>query len=81
MSRSFKHTPGFTDQQRGGSGAYKRQSNKKTRCDEALPNGSTFKRNGLSWDICENKFLCFNRAERESWDLFEENREYRMWIK
>lgn len=71
MSRSYKKTPGFTDQQKSGRRAkyMKRLSNKRVRqfpVEEYLPNGRFHRKHFLNpWDICDYKFLFFSDKEIE----------------
>lgn len=69
MSRSYKKTPGFTDQQKSGRRAkyMKRLSNKRVRqfpVGDLLPNGKFHRKHFVNpWDICDYKFLFFSKED------------------
>lgn len=70
MSRSYKKTPGFTDQQRNSSTSkvLKRLSNKRVRqfdVEDHLPNGKAYRKFLDPWDICDWKLLYFSDKELE----------------
>jgi len=58
MSRSYK-APWFTDSTHGSLRRkyFKRYSNKRAR-KRKLPNGNKYRRNGLTYDICDYRFYC-----------------------
>ena len=63
MSRSYKHTPGWTD----GGTPYrkwaKRQANKIVRKAKVVHNGSAYKKLYCSYDICDYKFIYYSKKE------------------
>lgn len=68
MSRTFKKTPGFTDQQRNSKTPkfFKRVANKKVRkvdTDFRIPNGKTYRYFHSYYDICDWKFLVFSEND------------------
>jgi len=56
MSKSFRHFPLLSDQQRHNKCAsfFKRTSNKWVRHHD-VPNGCSYKKNGFTYDICDYK--------------------------
>ena len=52
MSRSFKHSPVAKLK---NNQHYKRLSNKRTRINNELSNRNAYKKNHLTWDICDYK--------------------------
>jgi len=70
MSRSYKKTPGFTDYSKRKR-FYKRYSCKLNRKDWTLPSGNAYKKNGLSWSICDWKFLFHTQSELD--EVVEKN--------
>lgn len=66
MSRSYKKTPGWTDQQRSKvSKWHKRQANRRVRHASVVPRGGGYKKYYCSWIICDFKFLFYSKKEFE----------------
>lgn len=64
MSRSYKKNPGYTDDGPKRKKFYKRYSNKKTRKNWNLPlKGNSHKKNGLSYDIVDWRFIYFRESD------------------
>jgi len=65
MSRSYKKTPGWTDQGQGKRRKYyKRLANKIVRKTKFSQNGGWYKKtNGLAYDICDHKFLYYSQQD------------------
>jgi len=77
MSRSFKRTPGFTDQQRRPrtSKWFKRQANKKVRKMSPtflIPDGKSYRMFYNPYDICDWKFLAFTPDAEEHFLRYEQ---------
>lgn len=55
MSRLYRHNPVLTDKQGHNTRArsFKRISSKKTRRTPDLPNGNGYRKNGLTYSICD----------------------------
>lgn len=89
MSRSFKKYPGFTDDGPKRKRFYKRYSNKIARKNWNLPlKGNGHKKNGLSYDIVDWKFIYFRESDYEhySWrtgklEVVPKNERYKMRMK
>lgn len=70
MSRSYKKTPGFTDQQRHSKtpSFFKQQANKKVRkFDGMIPNGKAYRKLYEPYEICDWKFLHYSDQELHDW--------------
>ncbi|MFW6047250.1 MAG: hypothetical protein ACOCP4_05640 [Candidatus Woesearchaeota archaeon] len=70
MSRSYKKTPGHTDQQRNSKTPkfFKRKANKKVRKFKGeLPEGKVYRKLYNPYDICDWKFLAYDEKEIDSW--------------
>lgn len=63
MARSYKTVPGWTDNGLHRRFA-KRQANKRIRQTPDVPNGRAFRKISETWDICDYRFLHFERALR-----------------
>lgn len=64
MSRSFKHTPGYTCGYGTRSRSfYKKISNRVNRRKRLELESTDLKRNGFAYDICDYKFLYFTRQD------------------
>ena len=63
MSRSYRHNPVLTEQQRHSKRAksYKRLSNKWVRKHDVLSYGS-YKKNKLTYNICDYKFNLYSHS-------------------
>ena len=57
MSRSYKKTPGFCDR----NPFSKRQANKRVRKDWTIASGGAYRKRFESWNICDFRFLIFDR--------------------
>lgn len=78
MSRSYKKTPGWCRKTKG----MKKFANKTVRNTKDIPNGGAFKKNGHSWDICDWKFLYFNKEElKETIEKYYFGEKYRFFMK
>lgn len=64
MSRSYKHTPGWTLAPRC-SKQVKRWANRVVRRRWGLSNGGSYKKLFESWNICDYKDLYYNREQVE----------------
>lgn len=62
MSRSYKKFPGYTDSG-NHKRFYKKYSNKRTRKNWELDSGGAYKKNHLSYDICDWKNIYFNESD------------------
>ena len=83
MSRSFKKTPGFTDQQSThGVRTTKRHANKVARKYRSLQNGSWFKKVFCPWNICDYKFLYhLGAVDDNQYHNWDGAITYKDWIK
>jgi hypothetical protein len=63
MSRSRKSVPGWTDNGKHRRSA-KRYSNKRVRQTKDIPNGRAFRKVADTWNICDYRWLHFERPER-----------------
>lgn len=69
MSKSYYKVLCLSDQGKY-SKYFKRFSNKKNRKNWNIPDGGSYKKNGLTYDICDWKYLCFSKEEaEEAWFL------------
>jgi len=64
MSRSFKKVVGYKD---NNNKVYKKHSNKVARKDMELQDGMQYKRNDLSWDICDWKIMLHTDTDIIKW--------------
>ena len=81
MSRSYKHTPGFTDYSKYRRKAFKRLANKKVRRYKDIMDGAFYKKIADSWNICDFKSLAFDKYELDRMNSIYKNKKYKIWIK
>lgn len=62
MSRTYRKVLCYTDQGKH-SQYFKRLSNKRARRNEDLPDGTAYKKYGLTYDICDYKFIYYTYSE------------------
>ena len=74
MSRSFKKTPGFCDR----SPYNKNQANRRARKNWAIANGGAYRKVFEQWNICDFKFLFFNKKEI---DKYYNNKPWKPFMK
>jgi hypothetical protein len=70
MSKSYKKHPilKVLDQD------FKKLSNKKVRRTKDLPNGGAYRKNGMSWDICDQSSRCtFKEWMDKAWNYYLHN--------
>lgn len=68
MSRSYKKTYGWTDQQGSKVSRWcKRLASKRVRRSKVVANGGYHKKLFCSWDICDYKILFYSAQELAEW--------------
>lgn len=68
MSRSYKKTYGWTDQQTcKHSTWYKRQANRRVRRAKAVGDGGGYKKLYCSWIICDFRLPFFSERDLNRW--------------
>jgi len=54
MSKSYKKYPGF----RVNDQTFKKMANRKVRNTKDIPSGGAYKKNGMTWDVCDQRGRC-----------------------
>lgn len=68
MSRSRKKFPAASDYSRASTRFYKNQANRVIRrYKKGIPDGSSYKKLYCTWNICDYKFVFFDKKWDEWW--------------